>query len=130
MKKTRKLVELCGFKFAVVYTAFYIGAGMKRFFTTLNSNEKAPQKARLRKGLKNNIRTRAGTNISNDPPRYATFLNLFSIRGFRSFPFLPVSTPPGSYWHIAIQAMTKEKGNVKRNTHTDFRKRLVSNPNR
>ena len=108
MKKTRKLVELCGFKFAVVYTAFYIGAGMKRFFTTLNSNEKAPQKARLRKGLKNNIRTRAGTNISNDPPRYATFLNLFLIRGFRPFPFLPVSTPQSSCWHFAISSKVKE----------------------
>jgi len=80
---------------------------MKRFFEILNCKEKAQYKTELLK-RSNNIRTRAGTNISNDPPRYATFLNLFLIRGFRPFPFLPVSTPQSSCWHFAISSKVKE----------------------
>jgi len=108
VKKTRKLVELCGFKFAVVYTAFYIvGRIMLRFFEILNCKEKAQYKTELLK-RSNNIRTLDRTNIINDPPRNATFLNLFSIRGFRPFPFLPVSTPPSPSWHFANSSKVKE----------------------
>ena len=98
VKETRKYTVSGLTKY--VNLEYIAGRTMKRFLEILNCKEKAPQEARLRKGLKIIFRTRAGSNIIKDTPTNEHF---FIFRGFRPFPFLPVSTFKSSSWHIAIR---------------------------